>query len=182
MAYAVAAMRRAESLGAKVVVFGSGPSKQVPPGFAIDAARAQLIELLQALSPVARELGLTIAIEPLRRQECNIVNSAAEGLALVRSVASEEVKLLVDFYHLDAEKENPTIVREAGAEIRHIHIARPEGRAFPAPADAPLFADFFAALAAIAYDGRVSIEAYSGHLSRDAAVGLSFLRGLHGAV
>lgn len=176
LVYAGAALARAARLGAEVVVFGSGPAKSVPAGFPEAAAWRQLVDLLTRLSPLAKAHGITVAIEPLRRQECNIVNSAAEGLALARAVASEPIQLLIDFYHLDAENEDSRIVAAAGDTLRHVHIARPAGRRFPAATDAPVFRRFFAALSAAAYDSRISIEAYSDDLRGDAAGALAFLR------
>ena len=177
MSYAIPAMERAARLGAKVVAFGSGPAKLVPAGFPRSSAWRQLVELLKKISLPARRLGLNVAIEPLRRQECDIVNTAAEGLSLVQAVDSEEVKLLVDFFHLDAENESCQIISAAGGQLCHIHIARPEGRRFPSADDAPLFQAFFASLGAVLYDQRISIEAYSKDFRNDARSGLSFLQG-----
>ena len=177
MAYAGTALERAARLGVELVVFGSGPAKMVPAGFPESAAWRQLVELLTMISPLAKRHAITVAIEPLRRQECNIVNSAAEGLALARTVDSEQIKLLIDFYHLDAENEDSRIVAAAGDMLRHVHIARPTGRSFPSAGDAPIFRRFFAALNAASYDGRISIEAYSDDFRSDAAGALELLHG-----
>ncbi len=176
MAYAIPAMERAAHLGGRIIVFGSGPAKRVPDVFSKNLAWFQLVELLREISVPAKEFGLTVAIEPLRRQECNIINTAAEGLLLVRSVCTEQVKLLVDFYHLSAEGESCQILKDARDEICHIHIAKPEGRRFPSQVDAAIFQEFFETLNEISYQHRISIEAYSKDFRNEAANSLSFLQ------
>src|SRR5579862_740886 len=67
--YATRALERAAQLGASVVVFGSADAKNIPPGFAYLDAWRQIVDLLQALGPVAGNLGITIGIEPLNKRE-----------------------------------------------------------------------------------------------------------------
>ena len=61
--------------------------------------------------------------------ESNLVNTAAEGLRLAREVNHPNIQLLVDYYHLALEKENPEIILEAGPAVRHLHFAKVTGRA-----------------------------------------------------
>ena len=70
-------------------------------------------------------------IEPLRSQESNIINSAAEGFELVKAINDPNFELLIDFYHLASEKEDPAIILRANEHIRHLHMANPQGRVFP---------------------------------------------------
>ena len=71
--YARAAMERAASLGVCLIVFGSSDARNMPQGFPKEVAGKQIVELLQHLGPVAAQHGITIAIEPLNRQESNIL-------------------------------------------------------------------------------------------------------------
>ncbi len=176
MAYVNPAMERAARLDVKIIVFGSGLAKMVPVGFSRASAQQQLVELLTRISVPAKDLGLTVAIEPLRRQECNIINSAADGLTLARAVNTAQVKLLIDFYHLKAEGESCQIIKEACDQICHVHLAKPDGRRFPALADLAIYQEFFDSLASVEYQERISIEAYSQDYRNDAANSLSFLR------
>ena len=58
-------------------------------------------------------IGITILVEPQRPQETNIINSAAEGLALVNAIGDPNFQLMVDFYHLARVKEDPSIIVRA---------------------------------------------------------------------
>ncbi len=77
------ALTRLARLGTEIVVFGSGGARRVPDGFAKDEAFKQLVDFGRRAAGEARANGITIAIEPLRKQETNIINTAAEGLELV---------------------------------------------------------------------------------------------------
>jgi len=176
MAYVTAALGRLKRLGVKVVVFGSGGARRVPDGFSKDQAFAQLIDFCRRIAPVARESGVTIVVEPLRKQETNIINTAREGLALVRAVDRPEIKLLVDYYHLAEEGEDPAIIAEAGPLLAHTHIANPTGRVYPLSLEESLYAGFFANLCKIGYTGRISVEASTKDFAADAPRALALLR------
>src|SRR5207247_3267843 len=118
-------------LGVEVLVFGSGGARRVPDGFAREEAFKQLVDFGRRAAREARSHGITIAIEPLRKQETNIINSAAEGLELVNAVSDPNFQLMVDFYHLASEQENPDVIVRARDHIRHLHMANPQGRVFP---------------------------------------------------
>jgi len=80
--------------------------KTCPPGFPWTPPGGRSWSFLQHLGPMAAQRGLTIAIEPINRQEANIVTLASEGLRLAREVNHPQVQLLVDYYHLMMEKED----------------------------------------------------------------------------
>lgn len=165
--YANAAMERAAELGARVIVFGSSGAKNVPPGFPKGAAWKQLVELLQHLGPIAAQYGITIVIEPLNQKESNLINRAAEALELARAVNHANVQLLIDYYHLMMERENPEIILSAIPAIRHVHFAQVDGRIFPTEANED-YPRFFKVLRQAGYAGRCSIEAYTQNFAADA--------------
>jgi D-psicose/D-tagatose/L-ribulose 3-epimerase len=176
IAYVRKAFARMAALGTQVIVFGSGGARRVPDGFPKEQALQQLVEFGRRIAPEARARGITIAIEPLRHEETNIINSAAEGLALVNAIDDPNFQLMVDFFHLASEKENPAIVVRAGAHIRHLHVANPQGRVFPRRWEEFDYAPFFAALKTIGYDKRISVEASTQDLSADAPLAIALLR------
>lgn len=176
--YAKAACDRAAAMGAKIVVLGSSGAKNIPPGFPYNRARRQLVELLQKLEDIVKPLGITIALEPLNTKESNFVTTVAEGLGIVREAGLDNIKLLADYYHLRMENEDPAVIREAGEDLRHVHIASKEGRRFPKAGDGEDYAAFFRELKSISYGGRISIEGYSDNPGPDAEAAKILLRPL----
>jgi D-psicose/D-tagatose/L-ribulose 3-epimerase len=167
--YIEKAYRRASELGGKIVVFGSGGSRRVPEGFSHDTAFEQLVSFLKIAAPIAEKNSITIAIEPLRAEETNIINCAKDGLKLAKAVNNPHVRLLVDFYHMYCENENADIIIEAGSEyIKHIHIANPNGRVWPLHSSEADYTTFFGNLRKIGYSGGISIEAKTDNIKEDA--------------
>jgi sugar phosphate isomerase/epimerase len=171
------ALGKAAELGAKIVVFGSGPARTIPRGFSKGEATLQLIKICCIIDPVAAKNGITIAIEPLNKRECNIINSAFEAMQLSKVSETEYVKILIDYYHLALEKESPLIIPAAKKYIKHIHFARPRGRAFPSKINEDSgYKPFFENLKKIKYKGCISIEAYTKDVEKDAEKSLKFLK------
>lgn len=178
--YARAALTRAAELGAATVVFGSGGAKQVPDGFPLEAGYAQVVELLRQIAPIAQKEGITIAIEPLRKAECNLINTFREGCRLAADVGSPAVRVLIDFYHMTVEQESPEVLLELGPQyLAHVHFANPTGRVYPLHADEAQYQPFMQALHQIGYDGRISCEAYTDDFAASAPLALELLRSLH---
>jgi D-psicose/D-tagatose/L-ribulose 3-epimerase len=149
MAHVHKALTRLARLGTEIVVFGS------------------------ARDP--RASGITIAIEPLRKQETNIINTAAEGLELVKAIGDPNFELMIDFYHLASEHEDPSIVVTAKDHLRHLHMANPQGRVFPQKWDEFDYAPFFEKLRAIGYDKRISVEASTTDLATQGPQAIALL-------
>lgn len=176
MAYVRKAFARLARFGVKLLCFGSGGARRVPDGFPKEDAFKQLVAFGKRIAPEARAHGITVVIEPLRKQETNIINTTAEGLELVNAVADPNFELLVDFYHLASEKEDPAIILRARDHIRHLHMANPQGRVFPLAWDEFDYAPFFANLRQIGYTGRISIEASSKDVPSEAPRAIALLR------
>lgn len=177
MEYVERALARSSQLGVEVIVFGSAGAKNVPEGFPMEKSWDQIVNLLRNIDPVAGKYGITIVIEPINKSESNIVNTAEEGLALLKHVARENIELLVDYYHLMIEKESPDMILRAGRHIKHIHFAEVKGRVYPTVFEKS-YLQFFMNLKKARYEGRVSIEAYSEDFRKDAAHSLVLLKAL----
>jgi sugar phosphate isomerase/epimerase/cytochrome c553 len=176
MAYVRTALNRLSQLGVEVLVFGSGGARRVPDGFSKDEAFKQLVDFGKRIAPEARAKGITVTIEPLRQQESNIINTAAEGLALVEAIGDPNFQLMIDFYHLSSEHEPPAIVTKAGAHLRHLHMANPSGRVFPLVWTEYDYDLFFSTLRDAGYNRRISVEATPANLATDAPKAIALLR------
>ena len=176
MVYVKKAMARLNRLGVKILCFGSGGARRVPDGFSKEEAFQQLVAFGKRIAPEARANGITVVIEPLRRQESNIINTAAEGFELVKAINDPNFELLIDFYHLASEKEDPAIILQARDHIRHLHMANPQGRVFPLEWAEFDYAPFFANLRQIGYSGRISIEGSSKDIPAEAPKSIALLR------
>ena len=174
--YLDAALERCRQLGARVVVWGSASSRNIPAGHSREQAWQEIKRFLQRAGDIAKSHELVIGIEPLRKQESNIINAGAEALRLVDEVKHPNVKMIIDYYHLRMENEDPDILVRAREHVVHLHFANPNGRRWPKSVDDdPEYGRFFQLVKQIGYTGGLSIEA-RGTFEEDGATSLAFLR------
>jgi len=125
---------------------------------------------------VARHHDLVVAIEPLRRQESNILNTGGEALEMVRAAKHANVRMIIDYYHLREENEDPKVLETGQREIVHLHFANPHGRVWPHDLNEDdHYIDFFRYLKKIGYSGGISVEG-KGTFENDGAASRAFFR------
>ena len=160
--YVNRAFSRAKYLGVKKVVFGSSGARSVPEGFDKKKTYEQIVFFINAIVPIAKQYGIIIVLEPLCENECNIINTVAEGLELVKQINHENFKLLADFYHMAVQNEDFGIIKDSIKYLHHVHIASFD-RIEPTPDNKGEFAKIFGVLRAAGYDGTVSVESKDEH-------------------
>jgi hydroxypyruvate isomerase len=112
----------------------------------------------------ARRCGATVVVEALNAYE-NAgypLTSANAALAVVDRVREQagtgNVAFLADLYHLARMGEDPlTIIDRHAPDLGHVQIADVPGRGQPGTGDLP-YAEVFAALDAVGYEGHVGLE------------------------
>ena len=174
--YVSRAVDRASKLGAKIIVLGSAGAKNIPEGFPYEKAREQFIGLLRDIHKIVAPLGITVVLEPLNTKESNFITSAKVALAIMKDVDCDNIKLLVDFYHMRMEDEGLEVIREAGSHLCHVHIAAKDKRLFPREGDGEDYKSFFETLRSAGYDGRISVEGKPHDLTEDARASASVLK------
>lgn len=176
MEYLHKALARVSRLGVRLIVFGSSGARNVPEGFSKKEAFEQLVDFGKRAGPEARARNITIAIEPQRRVESNIINNTAEALAWVEAVNDPNIQLMIDYYHFSVEREDPAIIAKVKDHLRHLHMANPNNRVMPLSWTEYNYAPFFAALRQIRYDKRIGLEASSSDLQVDGPKSIRLLR------
>jgi D-psicose/D-tagatose/L-ribulose 3-epimerase len=167
---------RCRLLGASVAVWGSAGSRNVPEGFSRERAERQIAEFLRMAGDIARKHELVVAIEPLRHQESNILNTGAETLEMVRRVKHPQVRMILDYFHIREEDEDLRIVDTARKEIVHFHFANPQGRLWPRDlSEDDHYAAFFRFVKKIGYSGGMSVEG-KGSFESDGSASREFFR------
>jgi len=190
--YAEKALRRADEVGVRFVVFGSGGARNVPGDFALGGKQrpdvqkgvAQFTDFCRELCRRTSDLAdAVIVIEPLCPNESNIVNYVWQGVQICQDVGSPRLAQLADFYHMMAGRESAESIVKALGRIRHCHVASYGKREFPGkvPATDSRLKPYFDALKAIGYRGGVSCECGWGdakHLGENLETALTTMKGL----
>lgn len=173
--YARSAFRRANEVGIRTIVFGSGNARMRPDGTTYETAMEQFVALLSRLGPLAEEKGVTLVVEPLNRGECNFINSLREGAEAVQRADHRAVRLLADIYHMRKDDEPETEIEKFASLIHHVHAAEKEGRSFPGKHRENLV-PYLAALARSGYRGEFALECHWGNFADEAERSLAAFR------
>ena len=155
-------------------MFGSGGARGVPEGFSYAEAWRQIASFLRRAAVYGRKYGIAVAIEPLRREECNILNYVSEAVLLSALLDLPEIGALGDTFHMRSGAEPWPALTQAGERLLHVHVSHElsdlSGRVFPSEGDGT------AALRAGGYAGDVSVEAGTTDFAADAARAVRCLR------
>jgi sugar phosphate isomerase/epimerase len=173
--YMKTALQRAEQVGIRVIVFGSGQARACPPGYSSSDAVQQIAAHLSQWSEWAQDHGVEIALEPLRYEETNILNTVSEAGALVASIDRPAARLLADFYHMACNNEFPRDILPWASLLSHVHVAEKQDRAAPG-CHGEDFRPFFTALHQASYDRRISIECNWQNFADEVAPAIETLR------
>lgn len=127
-----------------------------------------LAEAIEILARRAATHDLPLIYEPLNRYETNLINTIGDGVALLDRLASDNVRLLADLFHMNIEEANVAEAIVAGAKrIGHVHLVDSNRRA--AGLGHMDYSPIAAALRAIDYDGYLCAEAFPLPNSQTAA-------------
>jgi len=122
------------------------------------AALKYLADALNELGEYARRYSVPVLYEPLNRYETNLITTLAEGVDFLRTLATTNVKLLADLFHMNIEEANlAAALRAAGEHVGHIHFVDSNRR--PAGLGHFDYGPIAAALRDVGYDGFLSAEA-----------------------
>ena len=150
----------AHALGAPVIC---GPMYQTIGAFTgngpTETELARAAEVLRSVADDARAAGVTLAMEPLNRFECYLLNTLADAAALTDRVGHPNVGVLFDTFHANIEEKDPVgAIRAHGRVIKHFHCSAND-RGIPGQ-DHVDWPGTFQALHATGYDGWLVIEAF----------------------
>ena len=158
--YAEKACRRADEVGLKTIVFGSGGARNAPKGFPKEKAVEQFVDFCKRLAGRIADCKVCVVLEPLQPKEANYLNFVREGRELCERIGSPRIRLLADIFHMLQGGEGAQSIEQTTPELlRHCHIAEKGPRTAPGlSSDGSQFAPYFAALKKIGYEGGVSCE------------------------
>ena len=131
---------------------------------------------LRGIADYAKRSNVVLGVEVLNRYETYFINTAADAVRLVREIDRDNVKILLDTYHMNIEeKDFYTPIRKCGEYLGHFHAC---GSDRGAPGTGHIDWDnVFRALSEIHYGGWLVIETFHGH-SKNSPIATSIWRPL----
>ena len=145
----------AEIFGCSVVI--GSMRDNVPSDDMLPEYLKRLADSVQELADYIRGKNCGILIEAINRYENNYLNTAKETVDFIKGNQTDQVKLLLDLYHMNIEARiNAQAILDSGAYLGHVHISE-NNRRYPGDGQVD-FASALKALEAIDYQGWLSFE------------------------
>jgi D-psicose/D-tagatose/L-ribulose 3-epimerase len=142
-----------------ILVFGSPLQRGTTGGISRGDAMKNYIDGLAGVAPHAASRGVTILVEALPKNQCDVINSLEEAVAIVKQIDSPAVRTMFDTHNAADEVEPHAVLVDRYFDlIRHIHINEMDGR-HPGTGDYD-FKPLFEALRRRDYKRWVSLEAF----------------------
>jgi D-psicose/D-tagatose/L-ribulose 3-epimerase len=89
----------AQGLGGKVLVWGSGRSRNIPGNIPFETGYGWLVELLRASAYAADQTDVKVAVEPLNRFKSTVMHDVSEALSLAKLVNRKSIGVVYDTFH-----------------------------------------------------------------------------------
>lgn len=149
-------------LGGNYLVHGSPAQRRISPGDTRDAALARATECWAVAGAHARAAGVTYCIEPLSRDQTDLVNTVAEAAALVDKIGNPALRTMLDTCSAglaETEALPAIITRYVGSgHLAHIQM-NDRNRRGPGEGN-DTFAPIFRALGESRYSGVLAVEPF----------------------
>ncbi len=146
--------------GPSVMIFGSPRQRGTTPGVSQAKAAMRFTDGLRSLAPHAESRDVTVLVEALPANQCDVVGNLAEAAAIVKEIDSPAIQTMFDTHNAVDESESPAnLVARYMPIIRHVHVNEIDGR-YPGSGTYD-FAGILNALRECNYKGWVSVEVFN---------------------
>lgn len=115
---------------------------------------------IQKACGMAKEHGLSIALEPLNRFESDMINTAGDVMRFIKDVNHDSAKVLLDGFHMTIEEGDiAQAIKTVGDKLIHVQVSE-NHRGIPGTGLTP-WNDFADGLRSIGYKGGIVIESFT---------------------
>lgn len=125
---------------------------------------------MRKLAAMAAEYEITLGMEVLNRHEGYLINSAKECVRYVDTVGADNVKIMLDTYHMNMEEDDfAEAILTAGKRLGHFHVGE-NNRKLPGQGHMIPWEKIGRALKNVGYDGPIVMEPFvihGGEVGRD---------------
>ncbi|MEG1012549.1 MAG: sugar phosphate isomerase/epimerase, partial [Ruthenibacterium sp.] len=125
---------------------------------------------MKRLAALAADYDITLCMEVLNRHEGYLLNTAQECVDYVNAVGADNVKVMLDTYHMNMEEDSFTqAILLAGSQLGRVHVGE-NNRKLPGQGNMIPWRDIGQALRSVQYDGDIVMEPFvlhGGEVGRD---------------
>ena len=118
------------------------------------------VQYLREACAFAAPLGVSVAMEPVKRFESHFLNTAAQAMELIDAAGIDNLKVHLDTFHMNIEEASiPGAIRLCGSRLAHLHLVE-NNRDTPGRGHIP-WKEVFEALKEIGFEGAGCIETFN---------------------
>jgi sugar phosphate isomerase/epimerase len=149
-------------VGGRYLVHGSPAQRRIPAGESRETAWKRARDAFAAAAAEARRHGVTYLVEPLPRDETDLINTIDEALAIVRDVGSPSLATMLDTKSAALSEKQPVadVAARGVAEAIIAHVQLNDRNRRGPGQGGDRFAPVLAALVAAGYEGDIAIEPF----------------------
>jgi sugar phosphate isomerase/epimerase len=150
----------AADLGANsILVFGSPKQRNTVAGVSRPQAVRNFTDELAKVTPQAEQRGVRILVEALPSNQCDVINTLAEAVAIVDQIGSPAIQTMFDVHNaVDETEPHAELLKRYFEKIAHVHVNEIDGKE-PGMGDYD-FASLLRELTRLGFKGWVSLEAF----------------------
>jgi D-psicose/D-tagatose/L-ribulose 3-epimerase len=142
-----------------VMVFGSPKQRGSTGGLSRSEATRHMVEGLASVAPHAAERGVTVLLEALPLNQCDVVQTLKEAVEIVEEIGSPAIQTMFDVHNaIDEQEPHAALIERYYEHIRHVHVNELDGS--HCGAGNYDFRPVLDALGRLQYKGWVSLEAF----------------------
>ena len=131
------------------------------------------VAYLQEAADYAKQYGISIAMEPVKRFETHFLNTAEQAVDLIERTGADNVKVHLDTFHMNIEEASiPGAIELCGDKLAYLHFVE-NNRDTPGRGHIP-WTEVFRALKNIGFEGAGCIETFNP-LTLDETAPLTYL-------
>lgn len=161
-AYAANICERGAALGIRFLDIGAPAARILPNGYNQTKADNQCKKFLEITAMEAQKYNIEVLFEALHNKCCNYVHYSKEALRIVQELNIDNLKINLDFYHMEIMQENFEEAIPIMPYVKHLHYNHISSgkldREYIVPEDKPILQRIKSIIEAGHYDGTFSVE------------------------
>lgn len=124
---------------------------------------AQSVDILREVAETAAKSNITLVLEVVNRYESNVLNTAAQGVAMVKRIGAPNVKVHLDVYHMNIEESDiGSAILATGEHLGYLHSGDSH-RGYMGSGSIDL-TGVFRAVVNSGYQGPITFESFSSRV------------------
>ena len=127
----------------------------------------------------AKKYDIKILMEAVHSGVCNYINRTEEAVKMVRRLNIPNLKIVLDFYHMQVMGESIESFCDVSEWVEHVHVSNRDAnnkRAYLMETDEDECSKIAKTLVRCGYNGTVSVEAPTVDFKQEAAVCLDVMK------